>query len=48
MGKPEENIPLEILRRFWEDNIKIDFKGTEWWDVDWFSLAQDTYTRCRL
>jgi hypothetical protein len=30
VGKLEEKIPLGRSRRRWEDNIKMDLKGTGW------------------
>ena len=30
VGKPEGRIPLEIPRRRWEDNIKINFREVGW------------------
>jgi hypothetical protein len=37
----ERNIPLERRRRRWEDNIKMDLRGTGLGDMDWIDLAQD-------
>jgi hypothetical protein len=34
-------------RRTWEDNIKIDLKGTGWGGMDWIHLAQDR-DQCRV
>jgi hypothetical protein len=31
---PETKGPLERPRRRWEDNIKVDVKGTEWEGMD--------------
>jgi hypothetical protein len=36
VGRPEGRRPLGILRRRWEDNIKMDLR-----DVDWIHWAQD-------
>jgi hypothetical protein len=33
--------PLEIYRRRWEDNIKMEFKDCRCDDVDWMHVAQD-------
>ena len=41
VGKPEGKRPLGRPRRRWEDNIKIEFQGVGWGDVDWIDLAQD-------
>ena len=41
MGKPEGKRPLGILRRRWEDNIKMDLREVGWGGMDWISLAQD-------
>jgi len=40
VGKHEGKKPLGILRRRWEDTIKMDFKevgcvGTDWIDLAW-------------
>jgi hypothetical protein len=43
VGKPERKRPLEILRRRWEDNIKMDLKEIEWEDMDWTYLVQSGY-----
>jgi hypothetical protein len=40
-GNPEGKISLGRPRHSWEDNIKLDFKGTVWDGVDWIHLAQD-------
>jgi hypothetical protein len=42
VGKPEGKRRLEIHRRRWEDNIRIDLRETGWEFVDWIRLAQDT------
>ena len=41
VGNPEGKRPLGRPRRRWEDNIKIEFQGVGWGDVDWIDLAQD-------
>jgi hypothetical protein len=41
MGKPEGKRPLEIPRRRWVDNIKINLRETGCGDMDWIGLAQD-------
>jgi hypothetical protein len=41
VGKPEKERPRGILRRKWEDVIKIDLWETGWVDVEWIHLAQD-------
>jgi hypothetical protein len=33
--------PVERTRRRWEDNNKIDLRGTGWGGMDWNDLAQD-------
>jgi hypothetical protein len=40
-GKPEENRPLGILRRSWEDNIRIDLREIRCETVDWIQVAED-------
>jgi hypothetical protein len=40
VGKPEEKRPLERLRRWWVDNIKINLREIEWDGVDWIDLTQ--------
>jgi hypothetical protein len=35
MGKPEGKRPLEIPRRRWLDNIRMDLVKVGWDDVDW-------------
>jgi hypothetical protein len=40
VGKPEGKIPLERLRRRWEDNIK-DRREAGWGGMDWIGVAQD-------
>jgi hypothetical protein len=39
--KPEGRRPLERPRRRWLDNIRMNFVGVGWGDVDWIGLAQD-------
>jgi hypothetical protein len=41
LGKPEGPRPLEIPRRRWEDNIRMDLMEREWEVVDWILLVQD-------
>jgi hypothetical protein len=41
VGKPEGNRPLEIPRRRWVDNIRMDLGEVGWGDVDWIGLTQD-------
>jgi hypothetical protein len=38
--KPEGKT-LGRPRRRWEDNVKMNFRGTRWKGLDWFHLAQD-------
>ena len=33
MGKPERKRPLRRPRRRWEDNMKMDLKGSGMWGV---------------
>jgi hypothetical protein len=40
-GKPEGKKPIEIPRRRWEDNIKMDFQEVGCEDLDCIALAQD-------
>jgi hypothetical protein len=42
-GKPEGTRPLEIPRRRWIDNIKMDLLERGLSVVDWTCLAQDRY-----
>ena len=46
VGGPEGKKPLGILRRRWEDNIKMDLQEMGRRGIDWFNLAQDM-DRCR-
>jgi hypothetical protein len=48
VGKSERKRVLEIPRRRWEDNIKIDIGEIEWRNMDWINLAQDTVQRKAL
>jgi hypothetical protein len=41
VGIPEGKRPFGKLRRRWEENIKMDFRETEWEGVDCIHLAQD-------
>jgi hypothetical protein len=41
VGKPEEKRPLGILRRIWNNNIKIDLQEVGCGYVDWIKLEQD-------
>jgi hypothetical protein len=41
VGKPEGKGPLEITRRRWEDNIKMDLREIGWGGMDWIALVQD-------
>jgi len=45
VGKPEGEKQFGILKRKWEDNIKMGFEETEWDGLDHKLLAQDRYTR---
>jgi hypothetical protein len=40
VGKSEGKIPLERLRRRWEDNIKMDLQEVRCGVMDWIELAQ--------
>jgi len=42
VGRPEEKKSLEISKRRWEDNIKMDSREIGWAGVDWIRMAQDT------
>jgi hypothetical protein len=42
VGKPEGRRPLGRLRRRWVDNIKMDFRETGGFSVDWIDLAEDS------
>jgi hypothetical protein len=39
VGKPEGERPLGRPRRRWEDNNKMDLKGSGMWGMDWIELA---------
>jgi hypothetical protein len=42
VGKPEENRPLGIPRRRWEDNIMMDLREIRWCSMDkliWFMIG---------
>jgi hypothetical protein len=41
VGKPEGTRPLEIPRRRWEDNIRMDLRKIGWSGMDWIDLDQD-------
>jgi len=41
VGKPEGKTQLGRRRRWWEDNIRRDFREKVWEDVDWIQLAED-------
>jgi hypothetical protein len=41
VGKPEGKRLLEIPRRRWEDNIKVDLGEIGWDGMDWIDLAED-------
>jgi hypothetical protein len=41
VGKSEGKKPLGILRRRWEDNIKMDLQEMGYWGLDWIELVQD-------
>jgi hypothetical protein len=41
VGKPEGRRPLEIPRRRWEDNIKLDLREIGIDGANWIRLAQD-------
>jgi hypothetical protein len=32
---------LEVKRRRWEDNIKMDLQEVGWGGMDWIDMAQD-------
>jgi hypothetical protein len=42
VGKPEGKRPFGTSRHSWDDNIRMDLKGTDWEGVDWIDLAQGT------
>jgi hypothetical protein len=39
--KPEGKRTLRGSRHRWEDNVKMDLREVEFWDVDWIHLAYD-------
>jgi hypothetical protein len=39
--KARRKEPVRRLRRRLENNIKMDFRETEWRGMDWINLAQD-------
>jgi hypothetical protein len=39
--KPEGKRPIGRPRRWWEDNIGIDFGEIEWGGINWIDLAHD-------
>jgi hypothetical protein len=41
VGMPEGKRPLGRARRRWVDNIKMDFRETQWDGIDWIDLAQN-------
>jgi len=41
VGSPKEKRPLGILRRRWEDNIKMDFREIGIDGATWIRLAQE-------
>jgi len=41
VGKPEGKRLLGILKRRWEDNIKMDLQEVGCGVIDWIELAQD-------
>jgi hypothetical protein len=46
VGRPEGKRPLGRPRRRWENNIKMDLKGTGIYGTNWIQLAQDR-VQCR-
>jgi hypothetical protein len=40
VGKPEGTRPLGRPGRRWVDNIRMDFLGVGWGDVDWIGVVQ--------
>jgi hypothetical protein len=40
VGKPEGKRPLGRPRRWWMDNIKMDFRELEWDGMKWTDLVQ--------
>jgi hypothetical protein len=41
LGKPEGKTHLRGTG-IWEENIKVDLRGTAWEDLEWICLVQDT------
>jgi len=41
VGKPKGKRPLRILKRRWEDNIKMNLQEVGCGGMDWIELAQD-------
>jgi hypothetical protein len=41
VGKPEGKRSLGRPRHRWEDNIRMELRGTGWVGMDWIDLAQD-------
>jgi hypothetical protein len=41
VGRPEDKRPLGILRRRWEDNIKMELREIGIDGANWIHLAQD-------
>jgi hypothetical protein len=41
VGRLEVRRPLEIPRRRWVENIKIDLRVIEWDGIDWIDMDQD-------
>jgi hypothetical protein len=39
--KPEVKRPLGISEQRYDNNIKMDLRGTQWNSVDWMHLCQD-------
>jgi hypothetical protein len=39
LGKPEGKRPIGRPRHRWLDNVKINFVGVGWGNVDWIDLA---------
>jgi hypothetical protein len=40
-GETRGKESLEIPRRRWDDNIKMDLQKVGWGGMDWIDLAQD-------
>jgi hypothetical protein len=43
VGRPEGKIPLARPRCRWEDNIKMNLRGTGIHGANWIQLAQDGF-----